>query len=206
MATHRRRRPVTENLPTRELTLPASLPPGVSRVEVRRSARRRKTVSARVEGDTAVLLLPDGMSRADEQRWVTTMVARLASRRHRAPGSDDELAARAAIVARRHLEPAVGQALRPTSVRWVTTMNQRWASCSTDAGTIRVSHRLQQMPDWVLDYVLAHELVHLLVPDHGPRFQELLAHYPQAERARGYLEGWSAASGRGCAEPEGDFD
>lgn len=207
MTAHRRRRPPAECLPTPELAMPESLPPGVSRVEVRRSPRRRKTVSARIEGDTAVLLLPDGLSRADEQRWVMTMVARMARRRHRAPGSDQDLAARAAHLARCHLEPAAGRPLRPTSVRWVTTMGRRWASCSTDAGTIRVSHRVQQMPDWVLDYVLAHELVHLLVPDHGPRFQELLAHCPMAERARGYLEGWSAASGTlGCRTDGGPDD
>jgi predicted metal-dependent hydrolase len=49
------------------------------------------------------------------------------------------------------------------------------------------------MPDWVLDFVLAHELVHLVEPNHGRRFQELLGNYPLAERAEGYLEGWSAA-------------
>jgi predicted metal-dependent hydrolase len=50
------------------------------------------------------------------------------------------------------------------------------------------------MPDWVLDYVVLHELVHLVVPTHGNRFWTLVARYPKAERARGYLEGIAAAA------------
>ena len=45
------------------------------------------------------------------------------------------------------------------------------------------------MPDHVLDYVLLHELAHLLVPD-TDRVLALLASYPRLERARGFLDGW----------------
>lgn len=51
------------------------------------------------------------------------------------------------------------------------------------------------MPGWVVDYVLLHELAHLLQPGHGPQFWQLLEGYPRLERARGYLQGVSAASG-----------
>ena len=121
------------------------------------------------------------------------MVRRIADKRARPAGSDADLAARAAQVATNYLDDVVGHQLRPASVRWVTNMDHRWGSCSTDSGAIRVSHRLRQMPEWVLDYVLAHELVHLVEPKHGRRFKELLGNYPLAERAEGYLEGWSAA-------------
>ena len=83
---------------------------------------------------------------------------------------------------------------QPTSVRWVTNMASRWGSCTPSDGTIRVSGRLRDMPSWVLDYVLVHELAHLLVPGHGADFWELVGRYPRSERARGYLEGVAAAA------------
>ena len=39
----------------------------------------------------------------------------------------------------------------------------------------------------VLEYVVLHELTHLTEADHGPAFKELMARYPKAERAEGYL-------------------
>ena len=62
------------------------------------------------------------------------------------------------------------------------------------------------MPAWVVDYVLVHELAHLLVPGHGADFWELVSAYPRCERARGYLEGVSAASGLGLGNEDEDED
>lgn len=200
MPPRRTPRAATEVLPTPALRLPA-LPNGINEVEVRRSPRRRSTVAARVEADRIIVLLPADLGARDEQDWVDKMVERLSARRARPARSDADLARRAVLVAGRYLDSRAGRQLRPTSVRWVTTMDKRWASCSTDSGAIRVSQRLEHMPDWVLDYVLAHELVHLIEPNHGRRFRDLLAGYPLAERAEGYLDGWSAA--RGGSVPPG---
>lgn len=73
-------------------------------------------------------------------------------------------------------------------------MRTRWASCTPADRTIRVSRTLCEMPGWVQDYVLLHELAHLLEPGHGPQFWQLLERYPRTERARGYLDGVSAAA------------
>ena len=83
-------------------------------------------------------------------------------------------------------------------------MEKRWASCTPTEGTIRVSDRLEDVPGHVLDYVLLHELAHLLVAGHGPAFWRLLGSYPRLERARGFLDGLAHASGMPPSEePEG---
>nr|WP_236652058.1 M48 family metallopeptidase [Streptacidiphilus neutrinimicus] len=158
-------------------------------VEVRRSARRSRTVSAYREDGRTVVLIPDRMSAAEEKRWVERMLDRLDARESRQIRGDDELAARACELSRKYL----GGRAKPRSVRWVTNQNTRWGSCTPSEGTIRLSHRLQGMPEYVVDYVLLHELAHLLEPDHGSRFWALLEAYPRTERARGYLEGVVAA-------------
>lgn len=80
-----------------------------------------------------------------------------------------------------------GGRLKWQSVRWVTNQNSRFGSCTPADGTIRLSHRLAAMPAWVRDYVLIHELAHLVEANHGPKFWELVNRFPLTERARGYL-------------------
>lgn len=135
------------------------------------------------------MLIPARMSEAEEQRWVGVMLDKLAAQESKRLLGDAELAERAEYLSDQYFE---GRA-RPTSVRWVTNQNTRWGSCTPTEGGIRLSHRLQGMPEYVVDYVLVHELAHLLVPGHGPRFWRLLEAYPRTERARGYLEGVVAA-------------
>jgi hypothetical protein len=129
------------------------------------------------------------MSAAEEQRWVTAMLEKLAAQESRRMPGDDELAARAGHLSEQYLHARAV----PDTVRWVTNQNSRWGSCTPAEGSIRLSHRLQGMPEYVIDYVLLHELAHLLVPGHGPQFWKLLEGYPRTERARGFLEGVVAA-------------
>ncbi len=163
-------------------------------VEVRRSQRRRRTVSAYRDGERVVVLIPDQFSRAEESEWVDRMLARLAAREGRLARSDGELLERAGRLIKLYLAEYGDQAL-PTSVRWVSNQNGRWGSCTPADRSIRLSHRLQDMPDWVIDYVLLHELAHLIVPSHNAQFWALVGRYPKTERARGYLEGVAAVSG-----------
>jgi predicted metal-dependent hydrolase len=159
-------------------------------VEVRRSARRRRTVSAYRDGDRTVVLIPARMSHAEEQHWVDAMIARLARQESRLRPSDEALLSRAASLSERYLG---GQA-RAASVRWVANQRHRWGSCTPSDRTIRLSARLRGMPEYVVDYVLLHELAHLLVPGHGPEFWRMLAQYPKTDRARGYLDGVAATA------------
>jgi predicted metal-dependent hydrolase len=168
-------------------------------VEVRRSQRRRRTVSAYRDGERVVVLIPDQFSRAEENEWVDRMLARLAAREQRVRRTDAALLARARRLINRYLADYGGMAT-PVSVRWVDNQNGRWGSCTPADRTIRISDRIQDMPDWVIDYVLLHELAHLVVPSHNDGFWELVGRYPKSERARGYLEGISAAAGLALVE------
>ncbi|MCW2948771.1 MAG: hypothetical protein JWR24_5488 [Actinoallomurus sp.] len=135
-------------------------------------------------------MVPAGLSVTEEQEWIATVLERLAERERRRRPSDAALADRARELSARYLD---GRAV-PASVRWVSNQRSRWGSCTPDDGTIRLSAQLRGMPGWVVDYVLLHELTHLLVPGHGPSFWELVNRYSKTERARGYLEGVAATA------------
>jgi len=158
------------------------------RVEVVRSARRRKTVSARLVGHVVRVSIPARMSKAEEARWAREMLERF-QRRARSAGVD--LEARAGQLAR-HL----GLQL-PLRIQWVDNQNYRWGSCTPAERSVRISSQLAKEPRWVLDYVIVHELAHLHVSGHNQAFWDLVGRYPLAERARGFL------IARGLQEPDG---
>ena len=176
--------------PRAEPTLFDRVVDGVA-VDVVRSARRRRTISAHRVGERIVVYVPARMSRAEEAQWVEQMARRVLAGERRSRRSDAELIAKARELSRLYLD---GRAA-PTSVRWVDNQESRWGSCTPEDGSIRLSRRLVGMPSYVVDYVLLHELAHLLVPGHGPAFWAELRAYPKLERARGYLEGVAAAAG-----------
>ncbi len=110
------------------------------------------------------------------------MTRRLLRRAERARPSDDRLLERAQKLNERHF----GGALRWTSIGF-TEMQHLWGSCTFTDGAIRIARRAASLPDWVLDYLLVHELAHLVHSDHGAEFHELENRYPLTERAKGYL-------------------
>jgi predicted metal-dependent hydrolase len=168
-------------------------------VEVRRSRKRRRTVAAyRDDDDKVVVLVPARFTRAEEREWVATMLARLQRSEKRRRPSDAALQRRAAELSAKHLD----ERARPLTVRWVANQNSRWGSCTPGDRSIRLSTRLQGMPPWVIDYVLVHELAHLIESGHTASFWTWVDRYPKAERAKGYLEGVAAASQLGIrADP-----
>jgi predicted metal-dependent hydrolase len=161
--------------------------PPQERIDVRRSRRRKRTVSAYREGDTVVVLIPARLTPSEEREWVATMVAKIGRAERRRRPDDDALAARASVLSSRYLE---GRACA-TSVRWVTNQHSRWGSCTPLDRSIRLSTRLRGMPPYVVDYVLVHELTHLLVAGHGDDFWRWVNRFELTERARGFLNGVS---------------
>lgn len=160
------------------------------KIDVRRSRRRKQTVSAYRDGATIVVMIPARLSQAEEREWVAAMVDRITTSERRRRPDDVGLANRAEVLSNRYLDGLAVTA----SVRWVTNQNSRWGSCTPVDGSIRLSTRLQGMPSYVIDYVLLHELTHLLVHGHGEEFWGWVHRYDLSERARGFLEGVSATA------------
>ncbi len=147
-------------------------------VEVVRSAKRRKSVSARIVDGKIVIRMPQWMTKKQEAEYVTDLVAKL-ERQHQSETVD--LPQRARELAKRYDLPV------PTSIQWVGNQKQRWGSCTPSTGEIRISDRIAGFPLWVLDAVLVHELAHLVHLNHSPAFHELANRYPKQERAYGFL-------------------
>ncbi len=148
------------------------------KVEVIRSARRRKTIQARQVNGVLRVSIPANMTKTEEERWVAVMLRRM----ERLDATREiDLDARAAELCEQYGFPL------PDTIRWVDNQESRWGSCTPVDRAIRISSRLGREPRWVLDYVIVHELAHLVVHGHGPRFWELVNRYPLTERARGFL-------------------
>ena len=165
----------------------------LSKVEVVRSKRRKRNVTAYRESDKTVVMVPARMAKRDIDVYIAELVERLDARDERA-GSQAELEKRARMLSKKYLAEDLFISHRvPVTIRWVTNQNSRWGSCTPGEGAIRLSHRLQRMPQYVIDSVIVHELIHLLVADHGPKFYELMTKFPEHEKAKAYLDGYSHA-------------
>lgn len=162
-------------------------------VEVVRSAKRRKSVSARIVDGRIVVRMPQWMTRAQEAEYVTDLVAKLERQQ---VAEEVDLEQRARELAKRYDLPV------PESIQWVTNQKQRWGSCTPSTGEIRISDRIAGFPGWVLDGVIVHELAHLVHLHHSAEFWELAHRYPKTERAYGFL----IAKHMGDELGEGDTD
>lgn len=154
------------------------MPTAEMQVEVIRSARRKKTVQARVVDGTLRVSIPAHFSPTEEEEWVKKMQIRIA--RQTQAGTVD-LDRRTAALTKAHELPT------PNSIAWSDRQNTRWGSCTPATGNVRISSAVAAFPSWVVDYVIVHELAHLLEPNHSAQFWEIVNRYPRAERARGFL-------------------
>ena len=170
-------------------------------VVIRRSARRRRTLQARRDGDKIVVLVPATLAARDYERLVPQLIERVRAREAGGTRRSDAALEKAATRLAKELGADLALLPRLTSVTWSTRQNRRWGSCTTTTGEIRLSSRLQSMPDWVIDYVLFHELIHLVEANHSRRFHELVRRYPAHDRAVGFLHGVAHA----LANPDGPW-
>lgn len=177
------------------------VPPQFDRpeVEIRASTRRKKTGNAHWSGSRIVVQIPARVRGRERRDFVDDLVLKLMSQRPQNAGGDGALEERAIALAE-----LFNDGVLPLSVRWVSNQSARWASCSPDTREIRVSSRLRQCPEWVIDAVLVHELAHLQEADHSPAFYALANRHPRQADSGMFLDGY--ALGLGLRIEAGDVD
>jgi Zn-dependent protease with chaperone function len=168
-------------------------------VEIRASTKRKKTGTAHWSGSRIVVQIPARVRGRERRVFVDELVERLLTQRPQNAGGDAALEERAHVLAQRY-----NDAIVPASVRWVTNQQARWASCSPASREIRVSSRLRQCPEWVIDAVLVHELAHLQEADHSAKFYDIANRHPRQNDSELYLDGY--ALGLGLRIEETDVD
>ncbi len=160
-------------------------------IEIRLSAKRRKTASAVWRDGKVVVSLPAALPESERSKIVNGLVKRVMRKRQIMDShSSESLELRARQLADRYID-----GVRPNSVRWVANQNTRWGSCTPRNGDIRISDRLLLVPMWVLDAVIVHELAHLLELNHSHRFHAIANRYPRMEEAMTFLSGFSLGLG-----------
>ena len=159
-------------------------------VEIRASTRRKKTGSAHWSGSRIIVQIPERIRGRERAKFVDDLVERLLSQRPQISAGDASLEERANVLAKLY-----NDGVAPSGVRWVKNQQSRWASCSPATREIRVSSRLSQCPEWVIDAVLVHELAHLHEADHSSRFYEIANRHPRQAECALFLEGYALGLG-----------
>ncbi|MFN8420591.1 MAG: M48 family metallopeptidase [Anaerolineae bacterium] len=164
-------------------------------VEVTVDSRLRTMARWSLHGTVIKLRIPRGTSHKDVQRLIEGIIPRVARQRKRsARRTDVDLTQRAQEINQRYFN---GE-LMWNSIRWVSNMRNRLGSCTTGGATdgdIRISERIRNWPQYVVDYVIAHEICHRKHPDHSAAFWDFLARYPHTEKALGFIEGIGFSEG-----------
>jgi predicted metal-dependent hydrolase len=166
-----------------------------SKITIVRSRRRKKTIQTKYGDGRLWIYLPAGMNPKDEQKWIDRMVEKNERWKQEKilKKSDTWLMHRAQVFNKKYFNGELD-----FSISYVSNQNSRFGSCTSADKTIRISHKVKTMPSWVQDYVIIHELTHLIYPDHSKKFWEKVNQYIYAERAKGYL----IAIGAGVVEQE----
>ena len=153
-------------------------------VKIVRSRRRLRTVSARLIKDTLLVSAPLMLSRERLEKIVTDFKVKFERKKLKAElDKSDNLTERA----RRINEKYFDNKLKINSIEYVADQNRKFGCCNYRSANIRISHRIGLMPEWVRDYVIIHELAHLIEPNHSSAFWDIVSRYKLTERARGYL-------------------
>lgn len=162
-------------------------------VEVKRSKKRSKTISARIKDGNMILHIPDRFTISEEKFWIEKMKQKLLRIRDEKESLEQE---KLDYIVRELNKRYLNEDVYPKSIKYSSKQKRLFGSCSVKKRIIRISDRVKRFPDWVIYYIVFHELVHLIHPDHSKSFWNLVRKYPLTEKALGFLIGYSY----GCIE------
>jgi len=154
------------------------------KVEVKRSRRRKRTISARLDGDIMYVYAPVDTPEKELHKIIKNFEERFARRELKRKLNKE-----------RNLREVFNELnkiyfdgkIKVKSIEYVTNQQKICGSCNYKKRTIRISHSLAHMPEWVRDYVIIHEMAHILEPNHSKAFWDIVYRYKLTERARGFL-------------------
>ncbi|MFA5287387.1 MAG: M48 family metallopeptidase [Candidatus Omnitrophota bacterium] len=156
----------------------------INAIKILRSKKRKRTVTARIVKEILVVRAPENISESRLQKVIGELKSRIERKRLKEElNKDEKLAQRAKGFNLQYF----GDKLKINSIEYVTGQNSKFGCCNYRTGCIRISHRISTMPEWVRDYVIIHELAHLVVPNHSKAFWDIVNCYKLSERARGFL-------------------
>jgi len=184
--------PVAQISKRRSQGLPA-LPSDLPQYRVVRKERRRRSISAFRQGGVIEIHIPAKMSKRQELEMIPEMIAMVLRREGRSRKTDLQLLEIGMELLTKYL-PDFDVA--PASINW-RNMSERWGSCTTVDRTIRISDRLIGAPNYVLNYIIFHELIHLRIPGHDQDFYNYLNRFTDQQKCEAFLEGFELGSQSG---------
>jgi len=154
------------------------------KVEIIRSARRRRTVSGRLVNGLLLVSAPLKFPQERLDKIITGFKLKFARKKLKAElDKEQNLLELASALNAQYF----GNKLKLESIEYVTAQNSKFGCCNYRTAKIRISHKIGMMPKWVRKYVIIHEMAHLIQPNHSRAFWDIVSRYKLAERARGYL-------------------
>ncbi|MCK4979921.1 MAG: M48 family metallopeptidase [Candidatus Delongbacteria bacterium] len=150
-------------------------------VVIQRSKRRKKTLQAVLKGNTVKILAPFTAGDTEINKFLDKFLKKL-ERKDIILNNDKELLSRAQKLKKKFIPDAPD-----FTIVFQESLKRTWGKCFTNQRKIVINPVLATYPKWVLDYVIVHEIAHLLIPNHGKEFRELVNRFKLKERAVGFL-------------------
>ncbi len=153
-------------------------------VKVIRSRRRKRTIGARLVKDELLVSAPLAISQERLDKIIADFKIKFEKKKLKQELDRNQ---NLIDIAGKLNDKYFQNKLKVNSIEYVTDQESKFGCCNYRDARIRISHRIGLMPNWVRDYVIIHEMAHLIEPNHSRAFWDIVGRYELAERARGFL-------------------